>query len=255
VTLRAVGPGLVLAAVLAGIAAGFRAGPGAARAPLVVAIIATALALSARGGVGIALVCVAAACAGAAFTGRALNGLEHSPLTRAVAARASATIDVTLVDDPKATRWSARALGRVATVRSPRHARSDGGGRTVVIDATGDGAARLAVLQAGDRARLVGYFRPLDPYEARFRWRHAVGAFAANDLTAFRGSSSPVMAVANALRARVLAGHRAVPEPQRALIAGFLLGDTSDVPSDLVEDFRAAGLTHLVAVSGENVGE
>jgi competence protein ComEC len=37
------------------------------------------------------------------------------------------------------------------------------------------------------------------------------------------------------------------------LLAGFLLGDTRGVPDQLTEQFRAAGLTHLTAVSGENV--
>src|SRR6185436_10213719 len=58
---------------------------------------------------------------------------------------------------------------------------------------------------------------------------------------------------AHAVRARVLPGHRAVPEPQRALIAGFLLGDTGDLPETVVTEFRSSGLSHLVAVSGENV--
>ena len=39
----------------------------------------------------------------------------------------------------------------------------------------------------------------------------------------------------------------------RALLAGFLLGDTRGVPDDVTERFRLAGLTHLTAVSGENV--
>jgi competence protein ComEC len=37
------------------------------------------------------------------------------------------------------------------------------------------------------------------------------------------------------------------------LLAGFLLGDTRGVPDELKAKFRAAGLTHLLAVSGENV--
>ena len=37
------------------------------------------------------------------------------------------------------------------------------------------------------------------------------------------------------------------------LLAGFLLGDTRGVPETVTEQFRASGLTHLLAVSGENV--
>ena len=34
---------------------------------------------------------------------------------------------------------------------------------------------------------------------------------------------------------------------------GFLLGDTRGVPDDVTDDYRAAGLSHLLAVSGANV--
>ena len=254
-TLRRVGPGVVLGAVIVGILSGERAGASPARLALVIGIVAFVSALATRRTLGFVLLCVAATCAGSALTSRALDGLEHSPLAASVERRDGGLIDATLVDDPVADRFSTRVLARVHWLR-PEHAgavRHSGGDRTIAIDASGDAAGRLGVLQAGDEVRLVGYFRPLDPFEARLRWRHAVGAFAAHDLTAVRGARSPLLRVANALRARVLAGHQAVPEPQRALIAGFLLGDTGDLPDPIVDDFRASGLSHLVAVSGENV--
>jgi competence protein ComEC len=37
------------------------------------------------------------------------------------------------------------------------------------------------------------------------------------------------------------------------LLAGFLLGDTRAVPDDVVAAYRGSGLSHLLAVSGENV--
>ena len=50
-----------------------------------------------------------------------------------------------------------------------------------------------------------------------------------------------------------MAGSERLAPVDRALLAGFLLGDTRGVPDDVTERFRAAGLTHLTAVSGENV--
>ena len=44
-----------------------------------------------------------------------------------------------------------------------------------------------------------------------------------------------------------------LPATERALVAGFLLGDTRALPTEVEEEFRAAGLTHLLAVSGANV--
>ena len=61
------------------------------------------------------------------------------------------------------------------------------------------------------------------------------------------------MRTANSARAAVLAGTNVLPATERALLAGFLLGDTRSLPDALVDDFRDAGLSHLLAVSGANV--
>ena len=45
----------------------------------------------------------------------------------------------------------------------------------------------------------------------------------------------------------------AVPEREAALARGFVLGDDSDIDDRTVEDFRRSGLSHLLAVSGQNV--
>ena len=44
-----------------------------------------------------------------------------------------------------------------------------------------------------------------------------------------------------------------LPTDGAALLPGFVLGDSSTIPADLAADMRAAGLTHLVVVSGTNV--
>jgi competence protein ComEC len=62
-----------------------------------------------------------------------------------------------------------------------------------------------------------------------------------------------VFRVANDLRALVLRGTAPLPPTPRALLAGFLLGDTRSVPDPVVADYRQSGLSHLLAVSGENV--
>jgi competence protein ComEC len=42
-------------------------------------------------------------------------------------------------------------------------------------------------------------------------------------------------------------------EPYGALYRGLVIGDDLDQPPDMVERFRASGLSHLTAVSGQNV--
>ena len=57
-------------------------------------------------------------------------------------------------------------------------------------------------------------------------------------------------AVRDAARSRALAS---LSEDRAGLLVGMALGDTSLLPPDLERDFRAAGLTHLMAVSGANL--
>jgi competence protein ComEC len=53
--------------------------------------------------------------------------------------------------------------------------------------------------------------------------------------------------VRDAARSRALAS---LPPERAGLLVGMALGDTSLLPAELEGDFRAAGLTHLMAVSG-----
>ena len=63
----------------------------------------------------------------------------------------------------------------------------------------------------------------------------------------------PVHRAAGALRSGLRAAVDPLPEAQRGLVPGLVVGDTSRLPPALEEDFRTVGLTHLVAVSGANV--
>jgi competence protein ComEC len=56
------------------------------------------------------------------------------------------------------------------------------------------------------------------------------------------------------IRARAEAGlERGMPARESALARGFVLGEDEDVDPATEEDFRRSGLSHLLAVSGENV--
>jgi competence protein ComEC len=46
----------------------------------------------------------------------------------------------------------------------------------------------------------------------------------------------------------------ALPEPQAALAQGIILGIRSNIPADLKNDFAVSGTTHLLAISGMNIG-
>lgn len=248
------GPLVLLVALIGGLVIGERAGPAPAVELLVAGIAAGAIATAIGAGVGagagrrrlevaLALGVVAVFMVGAASMQRARHGLEVSTLTDAVANYESATIVATLTDDPGGpSRFTVDALARV-----------HGANRRVLVIATADAAGRVRVLSAGDQVTLVGSYRPLEGWETRARWRHAVGVFVATDVIDVAAPSSALFAVANRLRDLVVAGTARAPATERALLAGLLLGDTRAISQEVEEAFRDSGLTHHLAVSGENV--
>jgi len=46
---------------------------------------------------------------------------------------------------------------------------------------------------------------------------------------------------------------RALPEPEAGLAKGLIIGGSRQLPDPVVADFRSAGLSHIVAVSGYNI--
>lgn len=68
------------------------------------------------------------------------------------------------------------------------------------------------------------------------------------------GTASAVQRAAHTVRARFSASVRqALPTEQAAMLPALVIGDTSAVTVEIDRDFRAAGMTHLMAVSGANV--
>ncbi len=47
--------------------------------------------------------------------------------------------------------------------------------------------------------------------------------------------------------------NRIFPEPHASLLAGLLTGSRRGIPEHVSEDFRMAGITHIIAISGYNV--
>jgi competence protein ComEC len=68
------------------------------------------------------------------------------------------------------------------------------------------------------------------------------------------GTAGAVQRAAHAVRRRFAAAVRdTLPADEAAMLPALVLGDTSAVPGETSRDFRAAGMTHLTAVSGANV--
>ncbi|MCV7382674.1 ComEC/Rec2 family competence protein [Mycolicibacter longobardus] len=69
-----------------------------------------------------------------------------------------------------------------------------------------------------------------------------------------RGEPGSVARAAHRVRARfAIAARQVLPDEQARMLPALVLGDTSAITAATGGDFRAAGLTHLMAVSGANV--
>jgi competence protein ComEC len=105
---------------------------------------------------------------------------------------------------------------------------------------------------AGERLSVVGRLRRAPPGSDWLRVRHDVGELDVDRITTWSPGGWPARA-ANAVRTTLQRGSSVLPTSQRPLFLGFVLGDTRGQPPEATDDFRGAGLTHLLAVSGENV--
>jgi competence protein ComEC len=70
-----------------------------------------------------------------------------------------------------------------------------------------------------------------------------------------RDQGSPVLATLYRLKERALATvYRIFPDPEASLLAGILLGVETGISSDVQEAFKTTGTSHIIAISGFNIG-
>ena len=111
-------------------------------------------------------------------------------------------------------------------------------------------AARLDDALAGERVHISGTARPAA--SDWHRWRH-VAATLNVDTVGDRAEAAPLAAFTNRVRRLLEEGARSLPNDSRAMFTGMVYGDDRNQSPRLYDDFRAAGLGHLLVVSGQNV--
>ncbi|MFF2650618.1 ComEC/Rec2 family competence protein [Streptomyces sp. NPDC058045] len=220
-------------------------------------------------------------CAAAAGASAVLHGadLHRGPVPRLARAHAHATLEVEITADPRRT--APRVTGDhmapsslVTEARVLRVTSSDGGTtatRTPVLlitDAprtprTAPGSAPphgpaapsarveedWAGLLPGARVRVVARLAPALAGDSVAAVARVSGGRPPEPVAA----PPPAQRLAGKLRAGLREATDHLPPDARALLPGLVVGDTSRVPADLTEAFRATDLTHLLAVSGDNV--
>ena len=244
----------LLPAALAGVTAGILlADAGIGSPALVPAAVGAALLVLAGllGPRASLLALVGTAAVGAAlgtWRHEAADPLRDGGTSVGVLADATATIEGSVVDDPRPRGDRLQlVLGEVVGTDGAQYA-----DRLLVWLPRGLDAG------SGDRLRADGDVELAEDFDGfayrEYLARQGVGAI-------LRARSATVVAAATGPGA-ILAGLRAwlldgltdtIPEPEAALGAGILLGVRSSIAPEIADAFATAGLTHVVAISGWNI--
>ena len=179
-----------------------------------------------------ALIPLAALLVTSGLAQRSLDGLDGVRETLLVG-------DVTLLTDPEPSFGGLRADVRA-------------GGRRLEARANGASARALADRLAGEVVALRGEVAPVEGDASWLASRHVSGRLTILAVDEVR-PGHPVSRLANGLRRTLVAGTATFDLRQRSLFTGLVLGDDRAQPADLADAFQGAGLTHLLAVSGQNV--
>lgn len=117
----------------------------------------------------------------------------------------------------------------------------------------GSARRRLADRQAGELVLVAGKRRPTTSQVRRAQIRHVVGRFDVAIVGDWR-EGSPLYRTSSRVRASLRrTAESAMGVDDAALFTGLVIGDDARQPVEVVDAFRASGLSHLTAVSGENV--
>ncbi|MEO3809991.1 ComEC/Rec2 family competence protein [Sphaerisporangium sp. B11E5] len=114
----------------------------------------------------------------------------------------------------------------------------------VVVFGEGDG---WAVVRVGERVRVRGRLGGADGGGL------LVGVLSARGEPVVVGGAGVVQRGAEVFRDGLRRAAEVLPPEERGLLPGLVVGDVSLMREDVREDFRDAGLSHLLAVSGANL--
>ncbi|MET0728571.1 MAG: ComEC/Rec2 family competence protein [Acidimicrobiales bacterium] len=215
------------------VALAFCAAAGAVRpsgAPLVLGLAGVCAALLLRRPLPL---CLAIMVLVSSLAARSLAGLDGVEDDEPVAA------EVVLVTDPRPSFGGLRADARL-------------GGRRVELRADGVAAEALHPRLAGEVVAIRGDLGPVPDRDPWLAARHVSGRVRVVLVEGWRPGPLPAR-VANAVRRTLADGAASLDRVERSLFTGLVIGDDRDQPAAVADDFLGAGLTHLLAVSGQNV--
>ena len=148
---------------------------------------------------------------------------------------------IRLVDDPAPYPGSIRIIADVEGQRYEVWVR----GRAMRV--------RASEWRGGERLSVLGELVELSPQrQSRVSWQHVVGELRLEWVSDV-AVGTPVDRASNRVRATIERAGATLPGNDGALYRGLVVGDDRDQPREMIDRFRASGLSHLTAVSGQNV--
>jgi competence protein ComEC len=176
--------------------------------------------------------------------------LAAAVLASFLAANAAAAYEP--VVDPFQHSGQAEIVSDPEAVGSGVRMDTDFGGRHLEAWAWGPQAARLRDRLAGERISISGRIEELPERAVWSRRRGIEGRLAVEEVGGWAHGFLNFR-LANGIRRTLESGAAGLSDEQQSLFAGFVYGDDRRQSVLTADDFRAAGLTHLLAVSGQNV--
>ncbi|GGP86800.1 ComEC/Rec2 family competence protein [Streptomyces sindenensis] len=205
---------------------------------------------------GAVLLCAAA---GAAVAGLHGADVRRGPVPGLAREYARIDAEVRVTSDPRPTRpavrgnHSAPALllinAEVLEVRTPDGPSTRVRTPVLLMVAAGDRRAEWQKLLPSTRLRLGGRLSP----PAHDGERLAAVLRVDGEEPRISGPPTWIQRAAGGLRAGLREATDGLDADARALLPGLVVGDTSRVPPELHDAFKATDLTHLLSVSGANL--
>jgi len=151
---------------------------------------------------------------------------------------------VILVDDSEATNLA-------STTAVVKAVSGNYEGKRFLLRASGEAGFFSRKLSFGDSVRVSGFLKPIK----RSSWnksRHLVGELSVHDVSEMQKVSG-IKVVPEYFRNQIIDSSKLLPFENQALYLGLVIGEDSGQSISQKAQFRASGMTHLLAVSGQNV--
>lgn len=182
----------------------------------------------------------------AVSTGLRLEQVSHDPVAVLARERAAVTVVGTVTADPRTLRGRFGDQRLVRLTVSKVEGRGSQWRTRAPVLVIGDVDELGDSVRLGSRLRLTGRLAPADGDDL-------AGVLNPNGAPDVVGTPGAAWRAAERVRASIRESVAHRPPSQAALVPALVDGDDASVDDALAEDFKATGLTHLMAVSGTNL--